>query len=94
VIATSPAYHGHPSQRLLQNFPDITLLDARDPPATAPAKYDEVGRLGSSPNGLATTNEALMSPTINRFEGQKASEVQLKELQNDADSILRRISAS
>src|SRR5690242_10629616 len=24
VIATSPAYHGHPPQRLLQNFPDTT----------------------------------------------------------------------
>jgi transposase len=23
VIATSPAYHDHPPQRLLQNFPDI-----------------------------------------------------------------------
>lgn len=48
------------------------LLDARAQLAAAQAKHDEVGRLGSSPNGLATTNEALMSPTINRLREQEA----------------------
>jgi hypothetical protein len=33
VIATSPAYHDHPPQRLLQNFPDTT----NSPPIAAPA---------------------------------------------------------
>jgi hypothetical protein len=32
VIATSPAYHDHPLQRLLQNFPHTTPVgSARDP---------------------------------------------------------------
>ena len=28
VIATSPAYHDHPPQRLLQNFPDTTRISS------------------------------------------------------------------
>src|SRR5437763_4164992 len=31
VIATSPAYHDHPPQRLLQNFPDTTDFNAAGP---------------------------------------------------------------
>ena len=27
MIATSPAYHDQPPQRLLQNFPDTTIID-------------------------------------------------------------------
>src|SRR5262249_970770 len=33
VIATSPAYHGHPPQRLLLNSPDTTSSNVCPPPS-------------------------------------------------------------
>src|SRR5215813_10756651 len=39
VIATSPAYHGHPPQRLLLNSPDTTIHD------TADRQEDEVAEM-------------------------------------------------
>jgi uncharacterized protein involved in exopolysaccharide biosynthesis/Mrp family chromosome partitioning ATPase len=72
--ADTGRFEGQTATILSEELSQISkeLLEARTQLAAARAKRDEMVRLGQSPAGLATANDVLGSPTINRLRQQEA----------------------